>query len=204
MERTWPRFLLLLFGNLLASILLSCLVWRYVLGRKHTLQGKYLDIDFFNTLGVAFTIIGLGIAIYQIAELRGRQTIIEQTTDEVKIQGFKFAALERYLAIRNQLEALQRRINSEGTFAEKALSKYADVLTYCINSLNTILESQRTLTGNPIIDCEKCVTLLSAIREDLYKTIEERAYASFKKRTFIANIDSALIIVSRHEASLKS
>ena len=203
MERIWIRFLLLFVGNFVISLVLSCLIWQYALGRELNLKGENLDLDFFNVLGVVFTIIGLGIAIYQIAELRSRQHVIEETTKDVKKQGFKLNALERYLGIRSQLESLQRRINSEVSFEEKVISKYADLVTSCVNSLNTIIEYQKALTTGPIIDCEKCVTLLSDMRGALYKVIEERSYASFKKQTFIINISEALKVVSQHEANLK-
>lgn len=195
--------MLFFVGNFVISLALSCLIWQYALGRPLNLKGKDLDLDFFNVLGVVFTIIGLGIAIYQIAELRSRQQVIEETTKDVKLQGFKLNALERYLGIRSQLESLQRRINSEASFEEKVISRYVEVATSCVNSLNTIIEYQKALTTDPIIDCEKCVTLLSDMRVALYKVIEERSYASFKKQTFIVIISEALKVVSQHEANLK-
>ena len=74
-----------------------------------------MEIDFFNTLGVSFTIIGLMIALYQIAELQTRQEIIKEATLEEKQRTFKYTALERYLTIKTKTESLQNRINIEAS-----------------------------------------------------------------------------------------
>jgi hypothetical protein len=48
-----------------------------------------LEIDFFNTVCGIFSIIGLGIAIYQLADLRSAQEIREETRRERDIVNFR-------------------------------------------------------------------------------------------------------------------
>ena len=204
MRKTWKRLLKYIGWNLVVSFTVSGVIWKFVLGRNFNLHWGYMEIDFFNTLGVAFTIIGLMIALYQIAELQSRQEVIAATTTEVKRQAFKLNALDHYFSIRSKTKDLQRRITQETSFSDRTVNGYIELLTDCVNSLNSILEYQKKLGSDPIIDCEKCVTLLSEIRADAYKVVEERSYPSFKKQTFILKLGEALKIMNEHEANLKS
>lgn len=73
------------FGKLLLltvgmSGLISCLVWG-TLGKGFHKQLDYINLDFFNIIGVAFTIVGFAIAIFQIAELRNEQQIRNVISD---------------------------------------------------------------------------------------------------------------------------
>jgi hypothetical protein len=204
MGKTGKRFWKFFWLNLVISLLLSGLIWKFVLGKTFNLHRSYIEIDFFNTVGVVFTIIGLMIALYQIAELRTRQEIIAEANRVEKERTFRLNALERYSGIKEKAEGLQKRITKERSFTAKGLNEYIELLSDCINSLNTILEYQNSLKSDPVIDCDKCVTLLSEIRVDACKVVEESSYASFKKQTFIGKLGEALKIMSAHEAKLKS
>jgi hypothetical protein len=190
--------------NALISLVLSCIFWKVIFGKDFNIHRGYLEIDFFNTVGVVFTIIGLGIALYQIAELRTQQEIIRSTTETVNLQNFKITAYERCLFIKQQIEILQQRVIKEVSFSESILNEYIEILNSCINSLTTIEVYQNSLNAGSLMDCKKCLTLLAEIRSDTFKVIEEKSYPSFKKQSFNTKVGLALKRIFEHETKLKS
>jgi hypothetical protein len=204
MAPKFRRLLRLFVWNLLISIAVSCIIWKFALGRNFNIGSGYVEIDFLNILGIVFTITGLVYTLFQIAELPTRAELIEKTTTEVNKQNFRWVAIERCLAIKEAIQTLQRRINTEPLFSEDVLNGYIITLQDSLNSLNTILIYQKGLASGPIIDCNNCVTLLKEIRDDAYRVIEERSYPSFKKQTFNAKVESFLHMIIQHEAVLKS
>lgn len=113
---------------------ISWLVW-ITLGKGFHKTADYLNIDFFNVIGIALTIVGFAIAIYQIAELRDEQQIRNDTIDEFKIRYFKNDALYNLGSVKPIMQALQRDINFQFNFSETIVAVHIGTL----NSVNHVL-----------------------------------------------------------------
>jgi hypothetical protein len=203
MSGTSWRLFRLLGLNTLISVLLSAFIWKFALQRDFNLRFGAVEIDFLNILGIVFTIIGLVYTFLQIADLPTREELIAKATENANRENFRWNATLGCVAIKGSMQTLQSRVNTELSFSEKVLSEYVNILNESFNTLTAILIYQKGLKQGPLIDCEKCVTLLKETRDETYKVIEEKSYASFKKQTFNGKIETIRLMIVQHEADLK-
>jgi cytochrome bd-type quinol oxidase subunit 2 len=75
--------------SLALSTILSGAIWKWVLGRPFNWGGDYIELDFINLVGIAFAVVGLLIALYQIADLQSRQQLVAKTKMDAAVQNFK-------------------------------------------------------------------------------------------------------------------
>lgn len=190
--------------SLVLSTIASGAIWKWILGRPFNWGGDHIELDFINLVGIAFAVVGLLIALYQIADLQSRQELVSKTKMDAAVQNFKMNSLERCLQVKQNINILQSRVNLERDFTKKVLNGYAQLLTECLNDLITIEIYQKNCSFPPIIDCQNCVTLLSVAREDIYRIIQENAFPSFNRQSFLNELDRTLKLVLDHESILKN
>lgn len=153
-SRTWPKLRWLIGFNALFSLLVTCLIWKFLFQRYFDIHwGQPLEIDFFNTLGVTFTIIGLGIALFQIAELRSENEIKEEATKLANKSHFLNDARREIPLILTQVKDLQIRINND-VYSPEVIFGYINQTNDFENRLLSIRDRQLQLGVDPIIDCE--------------------------------------------------
>ena len=199
-SRTWPKLRWLIGFNALFSLLVTCLIWKFLFQRYFDIHwGQPLETDFFNTLGVTFTIIGLGIALFQIAELRSENEIKEEATKLANKSHFLNDARREIPLILTQVKDLQIRINND-VYSPEVIYGYINQTNDFENRLLSIRDRQLQLGVDPIIDCEICVTLIGDFRTDLYNLVEGQALVIFKK----SNINSKIVPIIRKLSKLES
>ena|SRR5450432_644738 len=199
-SRTWPKLKRLIGLNALVSLLVTSLIWKFLFRRDFSIhRGGPLEIDFFNTLGVTFTIIGLGIALFQIAELRSENEIREEATKQANQIHFLNEARQDIPLILRQGKQLQIRINSD-VYSPETIYGYINQTNDFENRLLRIRDRQLQLGEDPIIDCENCVTLIGDFRTDLYNLVEGQTLVIFKR----SNINSKVIPIIRKLSELES
>lgn len=201
---TWKRFWKLFLSNLGISLILSCGIWKWVLGKDFNIGFYYINIDFFNTLGVVFTIIGLIIAIFQIAELRTQQEIRQQTIEQFKIHYFKTDAIYNLGFVKPKVQLLQQEINGEFQFSEAIIYSYIESLNSVNHILGNINSQQQNIGCDVIIECGKLITLLEEIDGDLHNVATQKSFTSFPKQHFNSKIGELITSISDCEAKLKS
>ncbi len=171
MPKLIKRFLWLLFLYIIISLLLSIIVW-LCSGNRLIFSG-YFDINFYNTLCGAFTITGLSIAIYQIAQVRNEQEIKHLAGNEVRKDNFIRDASVKMNMLSLEMQDLQKCINNEALYSYTSINNYIERLNSSVNVFNNIETNQLILDGAPIINCNKCVTLMTALTKDFYNIIEK-------------------------------
>src|SRR5580704_14457346 len=87
-RRKWITFGWLFLANTFVSIG-TAFFFYYLFGKEIRLHGGPLEIDFFNTVCGIFSIIGLGIAIFQLTDLRSEKQIMEETRKQIHTATFK-------------------------------------------------------------------------------------------------------------------
>jgi hypothetical protein len=199
-SKTWPKLRWLIGLNALFSSVVTCLIWKFVFQRDFNIDlGRPLEIDFFNTLGVAFTIIGLAIALFQIAELQSEKEIREEATKQANKSHFLNDARREIPLILAQVKDLQVRINND-VYSVEVIHGYINQTNDFENRLLSIKDRQLQLGGDPIIDCENCVTLIGDFRTDLYNAVEGQTLVIFKK----SNINSKVVPIIRKLSEFES
>jgi hypothetical protein len=203
-SRTWPRFGRLLALNAVVSLIATCIIWKWIFGKDFNLLQGYISIDFFNTLGVVFTIIGLAIALYQIAALRTENEIRVETAREVNRNNFMNEARQEIALLHKNMKDLQVRFNDD-SYSRDTIKGFIIETNGFEQTLIKLHHHQDRLQSDAIIDCQNCVTLVSDLRSDLYKTIEGRhAQVIFRKSNFNAKIGAIINLVSAFESTLNA
>lgn len=200
-SRTWPRFRNLLLINLGVSLIIASLIWKLAFGKEFNLAAHQLDIDFFNTLGVVFTIIGLGIALYQIAELRTEGQIKTDTTDEVNKDHFVKTARNKITLLIEGIRAFQVKMNGD-SYDEKALLGYVNQFNDFLFTVVGLRDHQAQLKHVTILNCENCLTLIEAIQNELNKDVDTKSFINFRRSHYHARINDILKTLSQFESAL--
>jgi hypothetical protein len=199
-SRTWPKLRWLIGLNAFFSLLVTSLIWKFLFLRDFNIRwGSPLEIDFFNTLGVAFTIIGLAIALFQIAELRSENEIKEEATKLANKAHFLNDSRREIALILMQIKDLQVKINND-VYSPEVIYGYVNQTNDFENRLLSLRDRQMRLGGDPIIDCENCVTSIGDFRTDLYNMVEGHALVIVKR----SNINSKLVPIIRKLSELES
>jgi hypothetical protein len=197
----WEKFLILFGANTIISVLLAFLFY-YFFGKEIRLTGQHLEIDFFNTVCGVFTIIGLGIAIYQIAALRKEEEIIAQTSKAFAIKHFKQMSIAPVKEVLEYLSELQGLVN-DGEYSELTLVDFIDKINHCVNIISNIDNQQISLNYGNIIDCEKCLTLLKELEEEFSRILDGNLYGDFRRRLSNEKVSDIIASVQKCDAELK-
>lgn len=198
-----PRFIKLLLLNISISGVTSWVIWHY-LGKGFAKKPDYISLDFFNTIGVSFTIIGFVIAIYQIAELRNEQQIRNDAIDEFKIRYFKNDALYNFGYVKPKIQGLQREINNQFQFSDMIIYGYIDTLNSVNHIFGNIYSQQQIINCGVIIECGDLITLLKEVVSELHNVINQKKYTTFPKQRFNLRIGDLIEVIANCEMKLKS
>lgn len=152
---------------LIISILLAALCWRWFGYDYHVGSGFILDINFFATVCNWFTVIGLGLTVFQVSKLENDHLIRAQAIREIRQQDFKARSLEKCGYIKRVLESLHDRIETDITISRATVNDYGTEIHLARSYLQAILQAQESVTGNPLVDGRKALTLLYSIEEEL-------------------------------------
>lgn len=196
------RLFWLLFLNFIVSFLLTIIIWTRS-GRPLVLNGKFIDIDFYNTLCGTFGIVGLGIAIYQIAQLRTEQEIRQLANDQAKIDFFIKESIPKINNLSTDMRELQKSFNN-GIYSSETLNIYIARIYDFVNTLNNLEANQSSLNCDPIINCNNCVSLMSKLQNDFYNIVTKNAYHKLKKQSINAQFTTIIKSLSECETNLKS
>jgi len=177
------------FGKLCLIILMVSIaggfLFYYWFGKEIHLLGKNLEIDFFNTVCGLFTIIGLGIAIFQIAEIRSEQQIIEETEFKVKTDFFRKENISRVDEVGHLVTELRDLIN-DSDYNEKSLNGFIAKIDRILDIFQKIDTQQVMLGCGTLVDCGKCVTLLEGIKEEFRGIVDKGDYRKARAIYFAA------------------
>lgn len=201
-SRTWPKLRRLLGLNTVVSLIATCIIWKWIFGKDFSFFQGYLSIDFFNTLGVVFTIIGLAIALYQIAALRTENEIRAETEKAVNRANFLNEARGEIAVLHHKMKDLQIQFNVDG-FSKDTINSFINETNTFEHILTKLHHHQGRIQSTPIIDCENCVTLIEDLRSDLYNSIKGRQVI-FKKNSFNAKIGAVITLISAFESTLNA
>lgn len=197
------KFALILAAFILISLVFSMLIWKWF-GKDYNLSFGILEVDFFNTFSGTIGMIGLSIAIYQIAELRNETEIRSETIQEVETKNFKNTTIYSFGSLKPALQALQATIIKQSIVSEDVINAYINTITDAGHTFNIITYHQQNLTCEAVIDCKKLLTLQGQILGDLYQIINDKSFVSFPKQKFIQNIGDLISDVSLCETILKT
>jgi hypothetical protein len=189
--------------NLMVSLVVTCLIWKVVFLKEfHLFQGS-LSVDFFNTLGVVFTIIGLIIAIYQIAVLRTENEIRIEAEKAVHRANFINEARRKIVLIHQRMMELQELFNGN-SYSQETVVEFIKETNHIEHVLTELHFHQERITTIPIIDCENCVNLIKDLRDDLYKSLRSGGQVIIKKNSFNSKMGAIIRKLTSFEFSLNA
>lgn len=181
-QNKWYSFVKLSLITIVVSIGASFLCYHWF--------GK--EIDFFNIICGLFTIVGLGIAIFQIVALRSEQEIRDETRLQVNTANFKREyrnVLVEAIEIIKELEALVSNTDFNETTFQGFLAKIDQIL----EKFHNIANQQVVLQGGTIVDCQKCLTLLNELSKDFREIMDTNTYQTFRKNYYIGKVKDLVI-----------
>jgi len=160
--------------------------------------GKYLEIDFFNTVCGLFTVIGLGIAILQIAELRNEKEIVLA----VKADYFKKENIGRIEdAVKLTIELREHIAGTE--YNQASLVAIIAKIDRIFDLLQKIENHQIIIGCETIVDCGKCLTLLEGMKVELRRIIDAQEYGQFRQNHYSGIVDQIKREVEKCEIEIK-
>lgn len=182
-RKKWVTFGWLFLINTVASIGLS-FVFYWLFGKEIRLHGGPLEIDFFNTVCGIFTIIGLAVAIFQLTDIKTEKQIAEETRIRIHTASFKrdFTGIMQG-AVGSILE-LEELIEF-GDVNEVALRTFLAKIDVILDEFHKMEVQQIVIQCGAIVDCKKCLSLLSQLSVDFREIIDNNAYQSFPKNHYI-------------------
>ncbi len=201
--RAWVRFGIIIIVTVICSLVITAIVWKRV-GKELSLVGPYLDIDFFNLLCAVFGIIGLGITLFQITQIRSEQQIKDDTAAYIHGSYFKLSAARPVADSIGELQKLQSLINSTSDYNKASLTSFLERINKQIYVFDSLKQQQISLGCGTIIDCEKCLILLKELQGSLARIIEENLYSSFPRQSYNQKMTEIVSHINQCDSRLKS
>jgi hypothetical protein len=197
----WRRVLSKVLLILVITAPASIIFWVWF-GKDLLIRFGYLEIDFFNTVCGMFTIIGLIIALYQIAGLKSENEIREDAIADTLESQYKTNAIISLDNLRKQLIDFQEKVAFD-TYTKDAISRYLNQISKIINEINSLHNAQKGLRSFPIIDCESCLPLLGELINECDRVSFKGIFGEFRKPFFITKKGEAISRISECEEKLK-
>lgn len=161
-------------------------------------MGKYLEIDFFDTVCGLFTVIGLGIAIFQIAKLRSEKEIVLAVRGDY----FKKENIGRIEeAVKLTIELRDQVAGAE--YSRASLVAIIAKIDRIFDLLQKIENHQIMIGCEVIVDCGNCLTLLVGVKEELRRIIDAKEYRQFRQNHYSGMVDQIKREVEKCEIELK-
>jgi hypothetical protein len=187
----------------LIAFITSILFWVWFDKKFNIGDSFYLEIDYFNTVCGILGIVGLYFAIYQIAELKTQEELIEETVNKTHIKIFKSNSLTTLTILRNELESFQMEVVTD-VYSKEIIVSYTQKLSKFVNKINETNARQQNLPGFNQIDCKKCIPLFQEMISDCNQVLSDELYGKLQRSLFSTNIIQSLEILATCENSLKN
>jgi hypothetical protein len=199
-RKKWMTFGWLFIANIVVSIG-AAFFFYYLFGKDIRLRGGPLEIDFFNTVCGIFSIIGLGIAIFQLTDLRTEKQIMEETRKQIHTANFKrdyTSVLQEAIQSIKELDALMNNTDFNKTTFESFLAKIDQIF----ERFHKVEIQQVAMQCGTIVDCQKCLTLLEQLSCDFREIMDTNTYQNFKKNYYIGIVKALKVEGDRCEAEM--
>jgi hypothetical protein len=199
-RKKWISFGWLFLANTVVSIG-GGFFFYYLFGKDIRLHGGPLEVDFFNTVCGIFSIIGLGIAIFQLTDLRSEKQIVEEARKKIHTANFKrdyTSVLQEAIQSIKDLDALMNKTDFNETTFKGFLAKIDQIL----ERFHKIEIQQVTIQCGTIVNCQKCLTLLDQLSTEFREIMDENTYQGFRKNYYIGIIKALKIEGERCEAEM--
>ncbi len=198
----WKSAIAWSLGILTISIVLSAIFWKWFGNDYHLGETGLIDINFFATICNFFTVIGLGLTVFQVSKLRREEQVKIALQKDMQRSDVKNSSLIKCGSIRALLELLSNRIQDEINFSGKTILDYTYMTNECIHIMKFIIRIQADLTGARIMDGSEALSLL----EELYLEfgqMDEATIKQFPKQKYLLRIRQVLLQMETCEATLK-
>ncbi|MDB5209321.1 MAG: hypothetical protein JWQ30_148, partial [Sediminibacterium sp.] len=199
---TWKSALKWSVGVFLVSLLLSTISWKWFGNDYNFGESSLLDINFFATICNFFTVIGLGLTVFQVSKLKNEEQLTLAIQQEMLRSEIKNSSLIKCGSIRALLELLSIRIQDEVVFSRQTLLDYAYMANECAHIMKFIVRTQADLTGTGLMDGSEALSLL----EQLYLgfgQMDESTIKEFPKQRYLLQVKQVLLQMETCENTLK-
>lgn len=178
LKAVWIRYFKLAVAILVISVILS---WLFAYEWD-------LSEGYFSTFGTWVTILGLGVAIYQIAELESRQEVARNAETRQKMNRFMSDSAAQCVMMANDLDKIREGL-TVNDISERTIHGYINILDIFLDRWERIKSQYQTLTSQDFVQCDNCVNLANALHATLVKYLENDAYKTkFKKHSVLKQI----------------
>ena len=184
------------------AILASFGFWAWFDRPFHFGESGYIEIDYFNTVCGVFTVVGLVIAIYQIAQIKTEQEIVELTIANTRIKTFKEDTLLRFNNFKAEILDFQSDI-SAGNYSDTTVKGFFRDLNRFKQLIQDTQFRQENLTNGDKIPCKDCVPLLDELIEECLRVMNIKLWGSLKRPLFFTHLKQILSIITDCEYKLR-
>lgn len=187
-------------GVLAVSILLSAVCWKWFGNDYHLFESLLLDINFFATICNFFSVIGLGLAVFQVSTLRREEQVKRALLHEMQASEARTASLIKCGNVRALLELLSGRVETQENVSAQQVLEYVCVVNECIHIMRFVSGMRENITGAAVPDVSLTLSLLEELLTELELVNESR---HFSKQAYLLRIRQILLEIERCEQLLK-
>ena len=198
----WKSAIKWSFGVLLVSVFLSTISWKWFGNEYHLGESFLIDINFFATICNFFTVIGLGLTVFQVSKLRSEEQLKLAIQQEIQRSEIKNSSLIKCGSIRALLELLSNRIQDQVNFSRQTIWDYAYMTNECIHIMKFITRIQANLTGTGLMDGSEALSLLEQLFLE-FRQMDESTIKEFPKQTYLLQVRQVLLQMETCENTLK-
>jgi hypothetical protein len=196
----WGKFLWYFLANTALSLVFGLLLfWSF--GNEIHFTGNALEKEYFDAVCGVFAIIGLGIAIFQLAALKREEDVIAETTRNIHIRRFIFESREpinQAIALITELKSLI--INDD--LNPVTVKGFQNKVSASLSLLHRIDSEQDSMECDTIINCKNGVTLLEELQILFLQVVTENDYV-VSKQGWVVIVDKLLKGLQECLAKLK-
>lgn len=190
----WVDDAIFLTLDIIGSLTITCIIWRWVLGRNWGFPNDFALKDFLDILGIVFAVFTVVLAKTQHIWKKSPKAIQKRLAKEANTY---------IVTVRQQLTGLKDEFN--GTeFSRRKIIRFANILTSCENQLRELQYLELNRVFGRTIDCEPCLSIISKMRTNLFVVIEnEDTNICFPKYYFNIEIENLIKRVSQLQPIVK-
>lgn len=196
----WGRFFWYLFGNTILSLLFGLLFFWWF-GHEIHFRGRNLEKEYFDAVCGVFAIIGLAIAIFQLAALRREEEVVVDTTRRIHLLRFTSESSDPVGRAIVLITDLKNLIMNED-LGPVSVKSFQVKVTESLSILQRIDSQQDAIGCDPIIASKNCVTLLQELQEMFLTVMAKKDYVA-NKQQWIVTVDKLLKVLEECFATLK-
>lgn len=187
-------------GNTILSLGLGLFFfWRF--GHEVHFKGNHLEKEYFDAVCGVFAIIGLGIAIFQLAALKREEEVIAETTRNIHRQRFISESKEpvsQAIALVTDLKSLI--VNEDLNMV--TVKSFQNKVGASLSILHHIDSEQDSIGCDPIVNSKNCVTLLEELQALFLQMLAKSDFVA-NKQGWIVTVDKLSKALEECLATLK-